>query len=102
MCFSFVPNELHNTEYNLFCVIKGVANFLNWRPDYKKGCCQITTNSGRVDGPSLEAVKYYTALETTSKVSVSLVLLFIGMCLSKMHIFVLFYKLLTTFLPNFK
>ena len=27
---------------------------------------------------------------------------FIGMCLSKMNIFVLFYKLLTTFLPNFK
>ena len=26
----------------------------------------------------------------------------IGMCLSKMNILVLFYKLLTTFLPNFR
>lgn len=32
----------------------------------------------------------------------SLVLLFIGMCLGKINILVLFYKLLTTFLPNSK
>ena len=49
------------------------------------------------------ALLSHTALEkieTTAKFSVFLVLLFIGMCLSKMNILVLFNKLLTTFLPN--
>lgn len=67
-------------------------------------CAFFLFRKENFDGkPSLSRIVIYSSGKRDHEMfSVFLILLFVGMCLSKMNICVPFYNLLTTFLPNSK